>query len=44
MQYVCYDQRAKFYSLILIFSTLCVVHDKRYDRSRLRNILGQLGV
>ena len=23
--YVCYDQNAEFFSLILIFSTLCVV-------------------
>ena len=31
-QHVCYDQSAKFYSLILIFSTLCVVHDLIFQR------------
>ena len=65
----CYDQNAKFYSFILIFSTLCVVHEliferklskrrlpiafanfvshasaQAFDRSRLRNVLGQLGI
>ena len=31
-QYVCYDQSAKCYSLILIFFTLCVVHDLIFQR------------
>ena len=38
-KYVCYDQSAKVYSLSLIFSTLCVVHDLifqlKLSRSRL---------
>ena len=49
MQYVCYDQRAKFYSLILIFSTLCVVHDKRYlrvssDHTSMENISAEVSI
>ena len=38
-QYVCYDQSAKFYSLILIFSTLCVVHDLIFQRKLSRRRL-----
>ena len=38
-RYVCYDQSAKFYSLILIFSTLCVVHDLIFQRKLSRRRL-----
>ena len=36
---VCYDQSAKFYSLILIFFTLCVVHDLIFQRKLSRRRL-----
>ena len=39
MRYVCYDQSAKFYSLILIFSRLCVVHDLIFIRKLSRKRL-----
>ena len=38
-RYVCYDQSTKFYSLILIFSTLCVVHDLIFQRKLSRRRL-----
>ena len=38
-RYVCYDQSAKFCSLILIFSTLCVVHDQVFQRKLSRRRL-----
>ena len=38
-QYVCYDQSAKFYSLILIFSTLCIIHDLIFQRKLSRRRL-----
>ena len=38
-RYVCYDQSAKFCSLILIFSTLCVVHDLIFQRKLSRRRL-----
>ena len=36
---VCNDQSVKFYSLILIFSTLCVVHDLIFPRKLFRRHL-----
>ena len=36
---VCNDQSVKFYSFILIFSTLCVVHDLIFPRKLLRRHL-----
>ena len=38
-RYVCYDQSAKVYSLSLIFSTLCVVHDLIFQRKLSRRRL-----
>ena len=38
-RYVCYDKSAKFCSLILIFSTLCVVHDQIFQRKLSRRRL-----
>ena len=35
----CYDRSAKFYSLILIFSTLCIVHDLIFQRKLSRRRL-----
>ena len=32
MQYVCNNQSAKFYSLVLIFSTLCIADDVTFQR------------
>ena len=39
MQYVFNDHSAKFYSLMLIFSTLCVVHDLIFQWKLLRRRL-----
>ena len=38
-RYACYDQSAKFYSIILIFSILCVVHDLIFQRKLSRRRL-----
>ena len=39
MRYVCNDQSTKFYSLILIFSTLCVIHNLVFQRKLSRRRL-----
>ena len=33
MQYVCNNQSAKFYSLALIFSTLCIAHNETFHEN-----------
>ena len=38
-KFICKDQIVKFYSLILIFSTLCVVHDLIFQRKLSRRRL-----